>query len=484
MSPTLVWLRQDLRLADHPALDAAIRRGGPVIPVFVLDDVAAGGWRPGGAARWWLHHSLAALAAALADRGGRLVLRRGDTVATLLDLAAAAGAGAIFCNAAPEPYWQPVDTALAAAAAAAGIAVRRFPGAVLVEPGSVLSKQGTPIKVFTPFWKACLRAGPPPAPLPAPDHIPAPAAAVAGDRLQDWQLLPTAPDWAGGLRAAWTPGEGGAHDRLRAFLGNAVDRYHEDRNRPDRPGTSRLSPHLHAGEITPRQIWHAVDLAGRGAEMFMSEIGWREFSIHLLAANPTLPDRPLRPEFAAFPWADDTDTARRAWQEGRTGYPIVDAGMRALYATGWMHNRVRMIAASFLIKDLLVPWQAGEAWFWDTLVDADLASNAASWQWVAGCGADAAPYFRVFNPVLQGEKFDPNGTYVRHWVPELARLPAAWLHKPWDAPAAVLRQAGVRLGHDYPLPIIDHARARQRALAAFDRIKAGGAAADQPALPL
>ncbi|MFN3523980.1 MAG: cryptochrome/photolyase family protein, partial [Phenylobacterium sp.] len=292
-------------------------------------------------------------------------------------------------------------------------------------------------------------------------------------RLEDWGLIPTAPDWAGGLRAAWTPGEDGAHARLRTFLQEGLAAYPHDRDRPDRTGTSRLSPHLHFGEIGPRQVWAALlsaTSASSGADKFMSELGWREFCHHLLFHFPTLPQANFREAFDAFPWADDP-AGLEAWRRGRTGYPIVDAGMRELWTTGWMHNRVRMIAASFLAKHLLTDWRAGEAWFWDTLVDADLANNAASWQWTAGSGADAAPYFRIFNPVLQGEKFDPAGDYVRRWVPELARLPAAWIHKPWAAPAAVLSRAGVVLGRSYPRPIVDHAQARERALAAFAEIR-------------
>jgi deoxyribodipyrimidine photo-lyase len=304
-----------------------------------------------------------------------------------------------------------------------------------------------------------------------------PGKKIASDPLSSWRLLPTKPDWAGGLRATWQPGEKGARERLAAFLDGAIGDYAVMRDRPDRAGTSRLSPHLHFGEITPSQCWHAAlahaEAHGRtvGHETFLRELAWREFSYHLLFHSPDLPDAPFRKEFVAFPWVADTNHLT-AWQRGKTGYPIVDAGMRELWTTGWMHNRVRMIAASFLIKDLMIPWQAGEAWFWDTLVDADLASNAASWQWVAGSGADAAPFFRIFNPVTQGEKFDPDGDYVRRWVPELARLPAPDIHAPGEASRAVLSAAGVTLGKTYPLPIVDHAAARARALAGYDLVKA------------
>jgi deoxyribodipyrimidine photo-lyase len=301
---------------------------------------------------------------------------------------------------------------------------------------------------------------------------------VRSDALDDWKLLPTAPNWAAGFEIHWQPGEEGARRRLREFIEVGLAHYAQERDRPDRDVTSRLSPHLHFGEISPAQCWHAVRAAqaqagGRldgGAEKFLKEVLWREFSCHLLHHWPTLPEAPFKPEFADFPWADDP-VGLKAWQAGRTGYPIVDAGMRELWATGIMHNRVRMIAASFLIKDLLIPWQQGERWFWDTLVDADIASNAASWQWVAGSGADAAPYFRIFNPVLQGEKFDPQGAYVRKWVPELGRMPDEFIHKPWDAPLLVLKAAGVELGNNYPHPAVDHGKARDRALAALKSMK-------------
>jgi deoxyribodipyrimidine photo-lyase len=306
-----------------------------------------------------------------------------------------------------------------------------------------------------------------------PSRLERAAAAVSSETLADWKLQPSSPDWATGLRGAWAPGEAGAAARLDTFCETALG-YGRARDFPSEEGTSRLSPHLHFGEIGPRQIWHAIRARVPEADAFLRELAWREFSIHLLHRAPALPEHPLREAFAGFPWRRDAGQLR-AWQRGRTGYPIVDAGMRQLWHTGWMHNRVRMIAASFLVKHLLLPWQEGEAWFWDTLVDADLANNAANWQWVAGCGADAAPYFRIFNPVLQGEKFDPTGAYVRRWVPEIARLPDAVVHKPWLASADTLADAGVHLGDTYPRPIVDHAAARSRAVAAFESVKAKAA---------
>jgi deoxyribodipyrimidine photo-lyase len=364
--------------------------------------------------------------------------------------------------------------------AAEGIEVKRFAGALLREPEDIRTQEGLPFRVYTPFWRALAAHWSPGRPLPAPERIEAPRQTIASDALASWQLLPKRPDWAGGLRESWTPGELGAEARLAGFVSGAMAGYAEDRNRPDLDGTSRLSPHLHFGEISIRRCWHAAALAaGRdptvetGAATFLKELAWREFSRHLLFHFPELPEQPFRREFAAFPWSSSAK-ALLAWRKGATGYPIVDAGMRELWHTGWMHNRVRMIAASFLVKHLLVPWQQGEAWFWDTLVDADLANNAASWQWVAGSGADAAPYFRIFNPVKQGQTFDPDGAYVRRWVPALAKLPAAHIHAPWLAPEPVLASAGIVLGQTYPQPMVDHTQARQRALEAYQGLKPRG----------
>jgi deoxyribodipyrimidine photo-lyase len=351
--------------------------------------------------------------------------------------------------------------------------VESFNGSLLFEPWAIKTNGGGPFQVFTPFWRACLAAEPPAPPLAAAKRIVAPEGAVVSDTLGSWRLLPVAPDWAGGLRETWTAGEAAARRRLADFLDEKLAAYREERDRPDLESTSRLSPYLAWGEISPRQIWHAArhaDAGGRETGKFLSELGWREFSWHLLYHHGSLPEENFRPAFDRFPWAGDEDSLA-AWQAGRTGYPIVDAGMRQLWRTGWMHNRVRMVAASFLVKHLLVHWRAGEEWFWDTLVDADLANNAASWQWVAGSGADAAPYFRIFNPVLQGERFDPAGDYVRRFVPELARLPDAWIHKPWLAPASVLGAADVNLGTTYPRPLVEHDGARRRALAAFQAMR-------------
>ena len=458
-APVLLWLRRELRLTDNPALMAALAAGRPVLPVYVLDETTPGRWAPGGASRWWLHHSLAKLAADLARSGAKLVLRRGPIAVEIPRLVRETGAVAIHAGQPIEPWARVAITELRRAA---GVPVHLHRTTTLFDPDSIRTQAGGSYRVFTPFARACRAHPPPPPPLPAPTHIPAPPP-PASDTLDQWSLLPTRPDWACGLRAAWTPGEAEARARLHAFAAGALAAYPAARDHPGCDGTSRLSPHLAFGEVSAGQLWHA---AGDGAGRWQDEILWREFSAHLLWHHPTLPEAPLRPSFARLPWRRDP-AALRAWQRGRTGLPIVDAGMRQLWQTGWMHNRVRMIAASLLVKHLLLPWQDGEAWFWDTLVDADLASNAASWQWVAGCGADAAPFFRIFNPVLQGQRFDPDGAYVRRFLPELAALPDRWLHAPWTAPATVLAQAGVRIGLSTPAPIIDLAAGRARALAAF-----------------
>lgn len=477
MRPVIVWFRQDLRLQDNPALAAAVRRG-PVVPVFVLDDAGEGEWPLGGASRWWLHHSLAALDASLRERGSRLVLARGDSGTVLRELVRQCGADAVYWNRRYEPAAIARDAALKAEFAAAGLEAKSFSASLLFEPHTVQNKAGAPFQVFTPFWRHCLTlAVDAPVRLTAKTLV-APERWPASLRREELELLPQT-NWADGFAREWEPGEAGAQKGLKRFLSRAIDAYAEERNRPDRAGTSALSPHLRFGEIGPRQIWSAVQARGResgvfppsrGAQVFLTEIGWREFAYHLLYHFPETPAAPLRKEFAAFPWRNDA-AQRRAWQRGRTGYPIVDAGMRQLWATGWMHNRVRMIVASFLVKHLRQSWREGARWFWDTLVDADLASNTLGWQWSAGCGADAAPYFRIFNPVLQGGKFDPEGAYVRRWVPELARLPTEFVHRPWEAPPRELSAAGVRLGTDYPAPMVDHAEARAGALGALDEIK-------------
>jgi len=477
MATTIVWFRQDLRLQDNPALAAALKSGA-IVPVYILDEAGEGDWPAGAASRWWLHHSLASLDAELRARGSRLVLAKGESSAVLRSLVQQASATAVHWNRRYEPAIIARDKVLKADLLAAKVDARSFNAALLFEPHAVQNKSGGPFQVFTPFWRHCL-ALPVEAPvrLPAGD-LPAPAKWPASLPLAGLHLLP-AIKWDAGLAAAWEPGEAAARKRLKKFTGGAMADYAERRDRPDTAGTAVLSPHLHFGEIGPRQVWAAVRAmskdsgvfpANRGAQVFLSEVGWREFAYHLLYHFPRTPQEPLRKEFARFPWRKDRGQLR-AWQRGRTGYPVVDAGLRQLWATGWMHNRVRMIVASFLVKHLRLSWQEGAAWFWDTLVDADLASNTLGWQWTAGCGADAAPYFRIFNPILQGAKFDPEGNYVRRWVPELARMPAEFIHRPWEAPLHVLAEAGVGLGSDYPQPVVDHGEARAAALAALQSLR-------------
>ncbi len=474
---SIVWFRQDLRLADNPALLAAIRHGGPVFPVFIWEPEEEGTWQLGGASRWWLHQSLGELDASLRKLGSRLILRRGPTLESLRELVEQTGATAVFWNRRYEPAAIARDTIVKTALQSDGTVVESFNGSLLFEPWTVKTQQNRPFQVFTPFWKACLSRGEPEPSLDAPTQVMSPRQWPASMMLRNLGLEPKI-DWTQGLKTSWRPGEAGAAECLRRFLDNALRDYAEERNRPDHSGTSRLSPHLHFGEISVRQIWSALHAQrplqnGSDFRVFASELGWREFAHHLLFHFKQTPEEPLRKEFSAFPWQDDCGSLR-AWLRGRTGYPIVDAGMRELWHTGWMHNRVRMIAASFLVKDLRIPWQKGAAWFWDTLVDADLANNTLGWQWSAGCGADAAPFFRIFNPVTQGEKFDPNGDYVRRWIPELCEVPNKWIHKPWEAPSSVLADAGVELGTTYPRPIVDHAEARSRTLELWKKMTRPG----------
>jgi len=476
--PTLVWFRHDLRVADNPALEAAVQRGGPVIPVYIWAPEEEHAWPPGAASRWWLHQSLTSLATQLQKHDSRLVIRRGNSLSTLQSLIQETAAQAVLWNRRYDPPIVERDTTIKSTLRTDGLHVESFNAGLLFEPHAIRHTAGKPFQVFTPFWKTCMSLAEPTAPLKAPTRLPVPEQWPDSEPLVNLQLEPMI-DWAGGIRSAWCPGEDGAQRELQRFLDTAVTGYSEHRDRPDEIQTSRLSPYLHFGEISPRQVWHAVrkyvtkhSVMQPSAEAYLRQLGWREFAHHLLFHFPHTVEQPLRPEFSAFPWRDNSADLK-AWQRGQTGYPLVDAGMRELWATGWMHNRVRMVAASFLVKHLLLPWQAGDRWFWDTLVDADLANNTLGWQWVAGCGAGAAPYFRIFNPVMQGEKFDSHGDYVRRWIPELSRLPAEWIHQPWEAPTNVLTEAGVKLGVTYPEPIVAHHTARIRALAALATLKKG-----------
>lgn len=467
-SPIVVWFRRDLRIADNPALITAAQRGQPVLPVYVLEEDAPR--RLGGAASWWLHHSLKALRRHLAQLGATLVLRRGKAVEVLAALAEESGAQTVLWNRRYNPREAAIDEAVTAALRSRGVQVETFSGSLLFEPQGIHTKGCQPFQMFTPFWRCCLSLPDPPRPQPRPSRLIA-HAPIDSECTSDWGLHPCAPDWSTGISTAWTPGEDAAQARLADFMEAGLGAYPLRRDNPDRDGTSRLSPYLSFGEISPRQVWYAARAAGaQPGEGFLRELGWREFCHHSLHHFPDLHCQPQRREFQEFPWTAD-ETTWNAFIAGSTGYPIVDAGMRALWETGWLHNRVRMIVASFLVKDLLIPWQRGEEWFWDTLVDADLASNATGWQWVAGCGIDSAPYFRIFNPAIQGEKFDPRGRYVRRWIPELAKIPDIYIHRPWEAPPDVLAKAGVIQGVTYPRPIVEHNAARRRALQAYERVR-------------
>lgn len=469
--PVIFWFRDDLRLADNPGLAAAHATGRPLILLYVLDEESHEARALGGASKWWLDKSLRMLGERISAKGGHLVLRKGAAEVVIAKLVEETKPHAVFWS---RRYGaaRKVDERIKRSLKANDVEAESFNASLLVEPFEMKTRTGGDYKVFTPFWKAMQ------ATLVLPDAAPEPRElksfnGVKSDDLDGWKLHPTTPDWSAGIAEVWTPGEMGARRRLRDFLKTA-DGYATGRDRPDQEHTSRLSPHLRFGEISPRQVWRAAmhtqetgEAPTRDIQKFLSEVAWREFSYHLLYHDPQMGHLSWRRQFEDVAWRAGSRKELEAWKRGRTGFPIVDAGMRELWATGYMHNRVRMIVASFLAKDLLVHWRKGEQWFWDTLVDADEANNANGWQWTAGTGADAAPYFRVFNPVLQGEKFDPQGTYLRKWVPELKALPSKWIHKPHEAPESVLTEAGITLGDSYPEPIIDHDFARKRAIAAY-----------------
>jgi deoxyribodipyrimidine photo-lyase len=472
--PVIVWFRQDLRLDDNPAFAAAANTGAPLLPIYILDDNNADEWKIGAASRWWLHQSLTSLDHSL---DGNLNFLRGKADEVLARLVRKVGASHVFWNRCYEPWRVARDRRIMSELRAAGCSVTSLNGSLLFEPQSITKADGTPYKLFTPFYRnGCLsRPNDPRTPLAQPESVRFYKTGTGGT-LSELNLI-SGIRWYEEMAMNWSPGEQGAKERLNAFLEKGIQDYSVGRNRPDQDSVSRLSPHLHFGEISPHQVWWSVKSLAAGPESsadidnFLSELGWREFSHYLLYHWPEMPRESLQKKFDRFPWRDDPESLTR-WQRGQTGYPIVDAGMRELWRTGYMHNRVRMLVASFLVKNLLLHWHHGQAWFWDTLVDADLANNSASWQWVAGCGADAAPYFRIFNPVTQGQKFDPDGRYVRRYVPELDRLPARFIHNPWDAPATMLKQAGISLGDSYPYPIVDLKSSRARALGAFDTIRA------------
>jgi len=474
---TLVWFRNDLRLTDNPALIDATIAGNPVYCVYILDDSGKHSRPLGAAQRWWLYHSLARLSHDLAQRGGRLDLYRGDPKTIIPQIVENLSPTKIVWNRRYHPSDIACDSDLKAQLESKGLSVKTFNGTLIREPWTLVSKTGGAFKVFTPFWRAAREdyAVPAPHPAPTPLSLGLKPPSKASLSLDELALLPTKPNWAAEMAKHWKPGEAGARATLDAFIAGGLSGYADHRNRPDLPSTSRLSPYLRFGEISIHDVWHTTEMAVQSGQsaanaedlrVFHSELGWREFSYYLLYHQPDIAKINVQRRFDAFSWANNP-ALLKAWQKGQTGYPIVDAGMRELWQTGFMHNRVRMIVASFLIKHLRIDWREGETWFWDTLLDADPASNPASWQWVAGSGADAAPFFRIFNPMLQGEKFDPNGEYVRHYVPELARLSPNTIHAPWTANPVELAAAGVKLGDTYPHPIVDHETARNSALAAF-----------------
>ena len=466
-APVLVWFRQDLRLADNPALSDAAKGGCPLLPVFILEQ-DMDSWPWGQASRWWLHHSLTALEENLRQRGLPLLLDRGRPEEILARLINETGATVVHWNRRHEPWTVARDQAVKMSLESKGVQVHEHLGSLLVDPNFPTTGKGGPYQVFTPYWKKLMQTLRVDDPLPVPPVLAGPSRLPEGVKLVDLQLRPTHP-WDAGLQDSWQPGEEGAQLGWNKFNQAALSGYDDSRNFPAISGTSQLSPHLHWGEISPRQVWcEAQHVPEAGA--FLRQIVWREFAHHLLHHFPHTPEHPLRAQFRSFPW-DGDPALLDAWQKGETGYPLVDAGMRQLWHTGWMHNRVRMVAASFLVKHLLLPWQDGARWFWNTLVDASLANNTFGWQWTAGCGADASPYFRIFNPVAQGKKFDKNGDYIRRWVPELAALPDKLIHEPWKAEQSVLAGHGILLGQSYPRPIVDHAIARQRALVSYQRMR-------------
>ena len=476
----IVWFRQDLRITDNPALNAALAQHQRIIPLFIHAPGDANTWEHGAASRWWLHHSLKSLNSTLRQLGSRLVIRTGDSSLDAIQaLITEAKAGHVYWNRLYEPQHIERDKIIKQTLKNKGIEVNSFNSALLHEPWDIEKNDGGPFRVFTPFWKACVKSGLATGDESTPDHLPAVSSRIKSVKLDALELLPKI-RWDRSFADYWQPGESGARRCLDEFLDQALVNYPDDRNRPDIIGTSMLSAHLHFGEISPQQIVagtsHAASINNQpgvvtGSETFIREIGWREFAYHLLYHFPQTVDRPLNQRFDKFSWDRKYSRNLHAWQQGQTGIPLVDAGMRQLWQTGWMHNRVRMIVASLLTKNMLIPWQEGSKWFWDTLVDADLANNTLGWQWTAGCGADAAPYFRIFNPVTQAEKFDPAGSYIRQWIPEIAALPNKYLAQPWSAPATLLAEHRITLGKDYPRPVVDLKASRQRALERYQTIK-------------
>ncbi|MDY8109793.1 deoxyribodipyrimidine photo-lyase [Fulvimarina sp. 2208YS6-2-32] len=474
--PIVVWLRDDLRLDDNPALALAAETKRPIVPLVVLDEESDGVRALGGAHKWWLHHSLERFAASLRGIGSQLTLRRGKALDHVTQIVEETGATALFFNRRYDPASRAVDDAIEEALGG-DVVVERFTANILHDPENVQTKTGGYYKVYTPFWKNVSQSEPrdpmdPPKGLKQPDGFP------KSDDLADWNLLPSKPDWSGGFSDLWEPGEKTAHERFETFCDDLLEDYHNGRERPRDDATTRMSPHLRWGEISPYRLWHSArtysnrrkTIPEEAIKTFLQELVWRDFNYHLLFHFGALATDNFNDRFDTFPWRSSKQDLT-AWQKGLTGYPIVDAGMRQLWQKGWMHNRVRMIVGSFLTKDLLIDWRDGERWFWDTLVDGDIASNTSQWQWIGGSGADAQPFFRIFNPITQSERFDKKGAYIRQFVPELRDMPDKHIHAPWKAGRDVLEKAGVKLGETYPEPVVDHSDARDRALSAYDEVK-------------
>jgi deoxyribodipyrimidine photo-lyase len=476
VNTSIVWFRKDLRLKDNPALFHSAR-SGPILPVYIWDETLPE--QEEGASRWWLHESLLSLARSLSSTGSPLVFARGSTKEVLVHFAKRSNAQKIVWNELTEPWAKTFDLSLKKELLSTGLKVETYPPDLLSDPESMMGKNG-PYRVFGQFWKRLRPALDPSAPFPAPERIFPPEFSVISEHLPEWGWNPSRPDWAKEMREKWIPGEEQAHMTLNTFLDERLQSYEKNRDRLDHEGYSMLSPFLHAGEITSRQIVRATldkmhEHPGwqNDGEKFLSELGWREFSRYLLIHFPKMISEPFQPKFSSFPWKDNPE-ALLAWKSGKTGYPVIDATMRQLWAIGYIPNRSRMISASFLTKDLLISWKEGARWFRETLVDHDLANNTVSWQWVSGMGVDAAPYFRIYNPVLQGERYDPEGIAIRKWIPEIKGLPNQWIHRPWEAPEPLLKRAGIILGKTYPAPIVDHSYARQEALALFGALGGKG----------
>lgn len=474
LTTTLIWFRRDLRLHDHAALNAACEMGHFIIPLFIYQNnsLAQGGF--GAAQKWWLYHSLKNLQGQFKDLGLQFIFKQGKAIDVLSKLFDETNATGLYWNRSYDPYTLSQDEKIKNHFETHHKDIKDFPGSVLFEPWTIQNKQNKPYKVFNQYWKTCLKAFPIKAPLPAPKKMKAYSKIINSDHLSQWNLIPKNPDWSHGFNVNWQPGETNALQTVEEFiLGHHIQKYKYDRQYPSYNGSSNLSPCLHFGEISPRQIWQKVRVLtemSTSTEKFLTEIGWREFSYYLLYHFPKFHYESFRADFKLFVW-DNSQERLLAWQKGKTGYPLVDAGMRQLWQIGWMHNRVRMVVASFLTKHLLIEWQKGAAWFLDTLLDADLANNSMGWQWIAGTGVDAAPYFRIFNPILQGEKFDPQGNYIRKWVPELEHVPKKYIHQPWTASEDILKASNVKLGENYPFPIVDHSSAYKLALQRYKEIK-------------